>query len=46
LDRRNNFDLLRLLAAVSVIFFHSFLLAQQGQAGEPLLYRGQCQAPA
>jgi peptidoglycan/LPS O-acetylase OafA/YrhL len=44
LDRRNNFDLLRLLAAVSVIFFHSFLLAQQGQAGEPLMIATQGQA--
>jgi len=34
--RHNNFDLLRLLAALLVIFSHSFLLAERSQAHEPL----------
>jgi peptidoglycan/LPS O-acetylase OafA/YrhL len=43
LHRHNNFDLLRLVAAASVIFSHSFLLAERTQANEPLmvLTRGQ-----
>ena len=36
LDRRNNFDLLRLVAATSVIFSHAFLLAEGKQDNEPL----------
>ena len=36
-DRRNNFDALRLLAAISVIFSHSFLIAEGTQNNEPLI---------
>ncbi len=36
--RDNNFDALRLLAAVSVIFSHSFLIAEGTQEGEPLIW--------
>jgi peptidoglycan/LPS O-acetylase OafA/YrhL len=35
--RENNFDALRLLAAVSVIFSHSFLIAEGTQNNEPLI---------
>jgi peptidoglycan/LPS O-acetylase OafA/YrhL len=35
--RRNNFDALRLLAAASVIFSHSFLVAEGTEAHEPLI---------
>ena len=35
--RRNNFDALRLLAAVSVIFSHSFLIAEGSQNNEWLI---------
>jgi peptidoglycan/LPS O-acetylase OafA/YrhL len=43
MERTNNFDALRLLAAASVIFSHSFLLAEGRQDHEPLmlLTRGQ-----
>jgi peptidoglycan/LPS O-acetylase OafA/YrhL len=37
LDRRNNFDLLRLIAALSVIFSHAFLLGEGRQDTEPLM---------
>jgi peptidoglycan/LPS O-acetylase OafA/YrhL len=37
LDRHNNFDLLRLLAALSVIFSHAFLLAENSQDHDPLM---------
>jgi peptidoglycan/LPS O-acetylase OafA/YrhL len=37
LDRRNNFDLLRLIAALSVIFSHAFLLGEGRQDIEPLM---------
>ena len=37
MDRGNNFDALRLLAATSVIFSHAFLLATGRQDGEPLM---------
>jgi peptidoglycan/LPS O-acetylase OafA/YrhL len=36
-DRHNNFDLLRLVAATSVIFSHAFLLAENSQAHDPLM---------
>src|SRR5229473_3601561 len=36
-DRRNNFDLLRLVAAVSVIFSHAFLLSENSQDHDPLM---------
>src|SRR5205085_1864808 len=36
-DRHNNFDLLRLLAAASVIFSHAFLLAENSQDHDPLM---------
>jgi peptidoglycan/LPS O-acetylase OafA/YrhL len=35
--RQNNFDTLRLLAAISVIFSHSFLIAEGTQNNEPLI---------
>jgi peptidoglycan/LPS O-acetylase OafA/YrhL len=35
--RQNNFDALRLVAAVSVIFSHSFLIAEGTQNNEPLI---------
>jgi peptidoglycan/LPS O-acetylase OafA/YrhL len=38
MDRRNNFDLLRLLAAISVIFSHAFLLGEGRQDIEPLMW--------
>jgi len=37
-SRDNNFDVLRLLAAISVIFSHSFLIAQGTQDHEPLIW--------
>jgi len=37
-ERHNNFDALRLVAAVSVIFSHSFLLSQGRQDNEPLMW--------
>ena len=37
MDRQNNFDLLRLLAALSVIFSHAFLLAENSQDRDPLM---------
>src|SRR5882724_9902791 len=37
MDRRNNFDALRLLAAISVIFSHAFLIAEGTQNNEPLI---------
>src|SRR5215467_14892991 len=36
-DRRNNFDALRLAAAVSVVFSHSFLIAEGTQDHEWLI---------
>ena len=37
MSRRNNFDALRLLAAISVIFSHSFLIAEGAQKHEWLI---------
>ena len=37
MDRHNNFDLLRLLAALSVILSHAFLLAENSLARDPLM---------
>ena len=37
-SRDNNFDALRLIAAISVIFSHSFLIAQGTQNHEPLIW--------
>jgi len=37
MDRHNNFDLLRLLAALSVIVSHAFLLAENSQDHDPLM---------
>ncbi len=37
MDRHNNFDTLRLIAATSVIFSHAFLLATGRQDSEPLM---------
>jgi len=37
LESRNNFDLLRLVAAVSVIFSHAFLLSENSQDHDPLM---------
>src|ERR1700687_5646076 len=36
-DRRNNFDLLRLVAAGSVIFSHGLLLSENSQDHDPLM---------
>src|SRR5438309_4068954 len=35
--RANNFDALRLLAALSVVFSHSFLIAEGSEANEPFV---------
>jgi peptidoglycan/LPS O-acetylase OafA/YrhL len=37
-DRRNNFDILRLVAATSVIFSHAFLIGEGTQDPEPLYW--------
>ena len=37
MDRHNNFDLLRLVAALSVILSHAFLLAENSQDHDPLM---------
>jgi peptidoglycan/LPS O-acetylase OafA/YrhL len=37
-ERDNNFDALRLVAAVAVIFSHSFLIAEGSDAHEPLIW--------
>ncbi len=37
MERHNNFDVLRLIAAVSVIFSHAFLLAENSQEHDPLM---------
>ena len=36
--RRNNFDALRLIAALSVVFSHSFLIAEGSEANEPFAW--------
>jgi peptidoglycan/LPS O-acetylase OafA/YrhL len=43
MDRRNNFDALRLIAATSVIFTHSFLLAEGNQDRDLLVILSQRQ---
>jgi peptidoglycan/LPS O-acetylase OafA/YrhL len=43
-ERANNFDVLRLVAAISVIFSHSFLLAEGRQDDEPLMLVTQGQS--
>src|SRR5438132_3030496 len=37
MDRQNNFDALRLIAAASVVFSHSFLITEGTQDHEPLI---------
>ena len=45
-DRRgNNFDAVRLLAALSVLFTHSFLIAEGTQANEPFVWLTRNQLP-
>jgi len=41
----NNFDFLRLVAALSVVFSHSFLIAQGNQKNEPLVLLTHNQCP-
>jgi peptidoglycan/LPS O-acetylase OafA/YrhL len=36
--RKNNFDALRLIAALSVVFSHSFLIADGSEANEPFVW--------
>ena len=36
--RRNNFDALRLIAALSVVFSHSFLIAEGSETNEPFIW--------
>src|SRR5260221_1582920 len=36
--RANNFDTVRLLAALSVVFSHSFLVAEGSEASEPFVW--------
>jgi len=45
-DRKNNFDALRLIAATSVIFTHAFLLAEGTQDRDPLVVLTLHQCPA
>ncbi|HEX6840621.1 MAG TPA: acyltransferase [Stellaceae bacterium] len=45
MERSNNFDALRLVAAVSVIFSHAFLLSEGRHDDEPLMAVTQGQAP-
>src|SRR5262249_62396119 len=42
--RANNFDALRLVAALSVVFSHSFLIAEGSEAREPVVWltNNQC----
>ena len=37
MERHNNFDALRLVAAISVIFSHAFLIGEERQSAEPLM---------
>lgn len=43
--RGNNFDALRVLAALSVVFTHSFVVAEGGQANEPFVWLSRNQLP-
>ena len=45
MDRRNNFDAVRLIAATSVIFTHAFLIAEGEQNRDPLVVLTQNQCP-
>jgi len=45
MDRKNNFDALRLIAATSVIFTHAFLLAEGTQDRDPLVVLSLHQCP-
>src|ERR1700730_5959219 len=38
MERQNNFDALRLIAAAAVVFSHSFLIAEGTQDHEPLIW--------
>ena len=46
MDRRNNFDALRLIAASSVIFTHAFLIAEGDQNRDPVVVLTQYQCAA
>ena len=43
MDRKNNFDALRLIAATSVIFTHAFLIAEGNQNRDPVIVLSQNQ---
>jgi peptidoglycan/LPS O-acetylase OafA/YrhL len=43
MDRKNNFDALRLIAATSVIFTHAFLIAEGNQNRDPVVVLSQNQ---
>lgn len=43
MNRSNNFDMLRLIAATSVIFTHAFLIAEGDQTRDPLVMLSQNQ---
>lgn len=42
--RANNFDALRLIAALSVVFSHSFLIAEGSEANEPFVWLSRNQS--
>ncbi len=45
MDRRNNFDAVRLIAALSVLFTHAFVVAEGGQQNEPFVILSGYQCP-